>query len=139
MNFHYKANPVNSNGWIFQIFRKTLLMSFFGPILPILGKIEIFLKKKKCFCPFFQLWVGISFQKKTDEHMMREKNDRLSDRRTDILTVWHAWIYRTLSATVGASKSIFANQFLYNTYANKIESIYLHHSLFFNLTKNIKS
>ena len=40
-----------------------------------------FSEKKKCFCPFFQLWVGISFQKKTDEHMMREKND--TDCRTD--------------------------------------------------------
>ena len=37
--------------------------------------------EKKCFCPFFQLWVDISFQKKTDEHMMREKND--TDCRTD--------------------------------------------------------
>ena len=139
MNFHYKASPVNSNGWIFQKFRKTLLMSLFGPILPILGKIEIFLKKKM-FLPVLSI-VGRYFisEKNWWAYDEGKKWYRLSDRRTDILTVWHAWIYRTLSATVGASKSIFANQFLYNTYANKIESIYLHHSLFFNLTKNIKS
>ena len=50
-NLHSKPNPVKTNDKIFRNNEKTLILGLFGPILPNLGQIRIFLKNP--FLPVF--------------------------------------------------------------------------------------